>query len=442
MDKNSLLEKVEIFKQNWQENPIVSDENGIIVLNLYRIQRVENPIFQGWERNTRETAEPRNDYFEKIILNEQDLNIIEKYISFENFSIKKELKIFSELQNIQKKYLSFSSIIPLWYDINETTVIDTNKYENYLDHLKMIQNIKTKTSKIVKDKFNVGDTEDIDTSAIFANVWYIVKGFEWRYLSLSKGDRTFIKNFMDDQIREGVYKLTIKEAFPFYTESIKEIIKIWKELLKLTENKNRIKATSKKLLGDERKSLEACWQLYFDRYLRIFLMNYKEFYSQIVFKKIDGYDKDTRPDFLAVDIYNNIDIIEIKTHRTILFKKESNRDSYYPSHDLNKSIFQLNKYLDLKSNNIDLSKIVNDYTKSLIGNDKIYRPRWLLIISSKDHITSDNTSDELWARLEKEIKKLKTTYNNIDIVLFDELIQNLENYVSYLDISLDTNGSE
>ena len=104
-------------------------------------------------------------------------------------------------------------------------------------------------------------------------------------------------------------------------------------------------------------------------------MNYKEFYSQIVFKKIDGYDKDTRPDFLAVDIYNNIDIIEIKTHRTILFKKESNRDSYYPSHDLNKSIFQLNKYLDLKSNNIDLSKIVNSYTKSLIENDKIYRPR-------------------------------------------------------------------
>ena len=46
MDKNSLLEKVEIFKQNRQENPIVSDENGMIVLNLYRIQRVESPIFQ------------------------------------------------------------------------------------------------------------------------------------------------------------------------------------------------------------------------------------------------------------------------------------------------------------------------------------------------------------------------------------------------------------
>lgn len=442
MDKNSLLEKVEIFKQNWQENPIVSDENGMIVLNLYRIQRVESPIFQEWERNTREIAEHRNDYFERVILREEKLDIIEKYISFENFSIKKELKNFSELQNIQKKYLSFSTTIPSWYDINETAVIDTNKYENYLDHLKMIQNIKTKTSKIVKDKFNVGDTEDINTSAIFANVWYIVKGFEWKYLSLSKGDRTFIKNFMDDQIREGVYKLTIKEAFPFYTESIREIIKIWKELLKLTENKNKIKATSKKLLDNERKSLEACWQLYFDRYLRIFLMNYKEFYSQIVFKKIDGYDKDTRPDFLAVDIYNNIDIIEIKTHRTILFKKESNRDSYYPSHDLNKSIFQLNKYLDLKSNNIDLSKIVNSYTKSLIENDKIYRPRWLLIISSKDHITSDNTSDELSARLEKEIKKLKTTYNNIDIILFDELIQNLENYVSYLDISLNNNGAE
>jgi len=176
--------------------------------------------------------------------------------------------------------------------------------------------------------------------------------------------------------------------------------------------------------------------LYFDRYLRLLLMNYKEFYSQFVFKEMKGYEKETRPDFLAVDIYNNIDIIEIKTHRTILFRKEKGRDSYYPSADLNKSIFQLNKYMDLRSENIDTSRIENAYTKALIENDKIYRPRGILIVSSRDHITSERTDDELTARLEKEIKKLKTTYSNIDIVLFDELIQNLENYVRFLDVSL------
>jgi hypothetical protein len=170
--------------------------------------------------------------------------------------------------------------------------------------------------------------------------------------------------------------------------------------------------------------------------LAVLLMNYKEFYSQTVFKQMVGYDKEARPDFLAVDIYNNVDIIEIKTHRTILFRKESGRDSYYPSSELNKSVFQLNKYMDLRTNNIDTSKIKDEYTKSLIENDKIYRPRGILIVSSRDHITSDATDDELNSRLEKEIKKLKTTYSNIDIVLFDELIQNLENYVSYLEVSL------
>ena len=167
------------------------------------------------------------------------------------------------------------------------------------------------------------------------------------------------------------------------------------------------------------------------------LMHYKEFYSQFVFKEMKGYEKESRPDFLAVDLYNNIDIIEIKTHRTILFRKEQGRDSYYPSHELNKSIFQLNKYMDLRSANIDTSKIDNKYTKSLIENEKIYRPRGILIISSQDHITSEKIDEKILVRLEKELKKLKTTYNNIDIVLFDELLKNLENYVSYLEVSLE-----
>jgi len=244
---------------------------------------------------------------------------------------------------------------------------------------------------------------------------------------------------MDDQIRDGVYKITMKETLPLYKESIKEIIKIGKKLLKLIENKATIKAFSRNILGVERKSLESCWQLYFDKYLRLMLMHYKEFYPQSVFKEMEGYEKESRPDFLAVDLYNNIDIIEIKTHRTILFRKEKGRDSYYPSHDLNKSIFQLNKYLDLKSANIDTSKIENEHTKSLIDNDKIYRPRGVLVISSQDHITSEKTDDELSFRLEKEIKKLKMTYNNIDVVLFDELIRNLENYVTYLEVSLENN---
>lgn len=439
MDRSLLNEKIELFKNNRNEDPVISQSNNLIVLKLYNVQRVES-VFQEGKRNTIDRVVQRNDYFETVILDNESLDEFEKYVSLENFTITTQLKDFSKLQNIQKKYLSFTRNIPSGYNINEVTIIDTQKFKNYLKHLSMVKKIKTKTSDIVKDKFNITtNTDEIDTSAIFANVGYIVKGFEWRYISLSRNDRAFIKNFMDEQIKAGAYQLTITETLPLYKESINEIIRIGKELLKLTGNKTKLKSFSRKVFWVERKSLESCWQLYFDRYLRILLMNYKEFYSQAVFKKMEGYDKEARPDFLAVDIYNNIDVIEIKTHRTILFRKEEGRDSYYPSHDLNKSIFQLNKYLDLRAENIDTTQIKDEYTKSLIENDKIYRPRGLLIVSSKDHISSEQTNDELTARLEKEIKKLKTTYNNIDIVLFDELIQNLENYVKYLDISLDRN---
>jgi hypothetical protein len=435
MNDDQLNEKAGVFESNWGENPIVSQDENTVVIKLYNLRRLGS-VFQSRERNTRDQIVQRSDFFSLAFLDRGNLSESEKYISFENFTIKKELKEFATLQDVQNNYLSFTTNVPSGYAITDVTFIDKQKYNNYLDHLNKVKAIREKTSKIVRDKFNVTASSDVDTSAIFANVGYVVKGFEGKYITLSKGDRTFIKNFMDDQIKEGHYRLTISETLPLYKESIKEIIQIARELLALTGNKTKIKSVSKKVLGEERKTLESCWQLYFDKYMRVLLMNYKEFYSQTVFKQMVGYDKETRPDFLAVDIYNNVDIIEIKTHRTILFRKEKGRDSYYPSSELNKSIFQLNKYMDLRANNIDVSKIEDEYTKSLIENDKIYRPRGILIISSRDHMTSDATDDELTARLEKEIKKLKTTYSNIDIVLFDELIQNLENYVSYLEVSL------
>ena len=440
MNITELKDKATVFETNWGESPIVSETESTVVIKLYSLKRVGS-IFQSGQRNTRDEISQRSDFFIIAFINKNKITQSQDYISYENFTIKKELTEFSKLQNIQKKYLSFIENIPSGYEPSQVVVIDTRKFQNYLDHLKKVKAIKAKSTQIVKDKFDTTSSSDVDTSAIFANVGYIVKGFEGKYITLSKGDRTFIRNFMDDQIKAGAYQLSLKETLPLYKESITEIIRIGRELLDLTENKTKLKSFSRKVLGKEIKSLEACWQYYFDKYLRVLLMNYKEFYSQTVFKKMDGYEKETRPDFLAVDIYNNIDVIEIKTHRTILFRKEQGRDSYYPSHDLNKSIFQLNKYLDLRADNIETSNISNEYTKSLIENNKIYRPRGILIVSSVNHITSEATNDELSVRLEKEIKKLKTTYNNIDIVLFDELIQNLENYVSYLEVSLGIGNS-
>ncbi len=431
-------EYISIFQDNWNENPVEYNQDGIIVLKLYEIKRIDS-IFQSGKRNIRDQINQRASFFQALIFDSNLIDFLKDYISLDNLTLTKELKKFAQLQKIENKYLSLTDRIPDGYSIEETTILNSKRYNAYREHLKKVKLINKKASDIVRDKFQTGEhgaDTTIDTSAIFANVGYIVKGFEGKYISLSKGDRTFVKNFMDDQIREGAYKLTIKETLPLYKEGIEEILKIGKELLSLNSNKTKIKKFSRKYLNEERKTLESCWQCYFDKYLRVLLMNYKEFYPQVVFKPLPGYEKDARPDFLAVDIYNNVDVIEIKHHRAILLRKEKGRDSYYPSNELNKAVFQLSKYIDLKTENIEINSIKNEYTKSLIEHEKIYRPRGILIISSRDHIISENTNDLLTSRLEKEIKKLKTTYTNIDIILFDELLINLQNYVDYLDIML------
>lgn len=435
---NKLKEAAKEFKNRWNTNPIIDEKNETVILAIYRKNK-EGDVYQSGKQNSQFTISQRTDYCTCLFTDKNSIGNLESYITLENFSLTKQFHTFLNLQNINKPYLSLTNKIPNGYKLGDVEIIDQDKFKNYLGHLNKVNAIKQKANSIVKDKFSLKEDKtrkEVNTAAIFSNVGYIVKDFEGKYVSLSKGDRTFIKNFMDDQIKEGAYRLTIKETLPLYQESLKEIIKIGDEILNLTGNKNKIKQFSRNSLGTERKTLESCWQLYFEKYLPSLLMSYKNFFPQTVFKPMQNYDKDSRPDFLAVDLYNNIDIIEIKHHRTRLFNKEQGRDSYYPSHELTKAVFQLNKYIDLDKECINLDQIKDPYIKSCIESSKIYRPQGLLIISSQDQVCSDATNEEISARLEKEIRKLKTTYTNINIVLFDELLQNLKNYIEHIDIYL------
>jgi len=430
------MDFIEKFKEDWGKDPILEERESYIVLKFYEKKRLDYSINkeEGIETNQKELIE--REYNPKIIIfsreQEKDLS------KFMNLGV---LKIDNQFKNYLRYKKIESSIVSITEKFNQVDfraqIIDIKDYDNYLKHKDLALKIKQKLDIIIKDKFSIlKKDEDIDTSAVLSNMGYIIKGFEGKYFRLSKGDKTFFKTFLESQIKDGGYQLKITESLPMFKEDIKDIIEIGKKLLKLQSNKIQIKKFSKTYFDSEKSTLEGCWQTYFDKYLKLFFMGYKFFYSQKVFYKDIFYKKDTRPDFLAVDFYNNIDIIEIKHHNTPLFSKEKNRDSYYPSADLNKSIFQLNKYLDLKSNLINLKNISDPYFKSLIQADKIYRPRGILIISSLNCLANDRVEEDVQARLEKEIKKIKTTYKNIDIILFDELITSLENYLEAVEFQI------
>lgn len=434
-----MLEFIRDFKNNYKMDPIHQQSDKWIIVKLYEtdssVKTYETRTVESKKTIRERTVNPR---FIVLPLDFNETKIkIKDLINKSNLYISPALANYIKLQDIRDEYLLVDGSLKPDY-INQKP-FNISMYANYLKHRSFRNNINLKLNKIIKHKFSLAQTGKPNTSAILSNVGYIIKDKEDSYLELSRNDYSFIQSFMNKMIRSGGYKLKITESLPLYKEDISKIIEIGRKILKLSNNIKSIKKLSKDELESQRNSLEGVWQLYFEKYLRLFFMKYRAFYSKTVFKPMVGYEKSSIPDFLAVDMYNNIDIIEIKRHDTPLFRKEKGRDSIYPSHDLNKSVFQLNKYLDLTADLIDIEKINDAYTKSLITNNKLYRPRGILIISSMKHIGSKALTVNESIRFEKEIKKLKTTYSNIEIVLFDELIDSLELYLNEIELSIASN---
>lgn len=434
-----MFEFIKDFEKNYKINPVKHENEHVIIIKFYETEQSNRTYDEKLSQTKRIIRERKlNPKYLVITKDEEEQFILKDFIVARNLYINSDLKKFLNLQQNNSEYIVLSNKNkPPFIEDN---VFDTSSYNNYLKHKNFRKNINSKLGTIINHKFSVNQPKKITTNAILANVGYIIKGDEDSYLELSRNDYSFIRNFVDKMIREGNYKLKITESLPLYKEDIKEIISIGREILKLTNNKTKLNKFSKNKLGNQRNTIEGVWQLYFEKYLRMFFLKYKSFYTNVVFKQMDGYEKESIPDFLAVDLYNNIDVIEIKKHNTPLFRKDKNRDSVYPSHDLNKAVFQLNKYLDLTENLIKTEKITDPYTKALIENNKIYRPRGVLIISSKDNIGAKAISSKETLRFEKEIKKLKTAYSNIEIVLFDELIESLELYLNQIEISIEKNN--
>src|SRR5690554_5914501 len=429
-----MLDFINRFKDNYKIDPIKYKSDHITIIKMYETDQ-SNMSYETRTQQSKKVIKERklNPKYLVVPNDNQGQFKITNFIKTSNLYIDNHLKTFLKLQNNNSEYIVLTKEHKP-ADI-EDTVFNIAYYDNYLQHKKYRGHVNTKLGKIISHKFSKNKKGNTTTNAILANIGYIIKNDEDSYLELSKNDYGFIRNFVYKLIREGNYKLKVTESLPLYKEDVKKIIEIGKGLLNLTNNKTMIKKSTKDHLEQTRNTIEGAWQLYFEKYLKLFFLKYKSFHTNIVFKKMAGFSKDSIPDFLAVDLYDNVDIIEIKTHNTPLIRKDKNRDAIYPSSDLNKAVFQLSKYLDLSSNLIKVDKISDSYTRSLITQKNIYKPRGVLIISSKKHIGANAIKDEETLRIQKEIKRLKTFYSNVEIILFDELIESLELYLTQIELS-------
>ena len=215
----------------------------------------------------------------------------------------------------------------------------------------------------------------------------------------------------------------------FVKERLKDIVNLGREILDIRKDDLHTKKATEviKRLGTEKiNQLETIWQKYFEKFLLYLIFSYKKIYPKVMLEDIDGDKK--YPDFIGINHYNGLDIIEIKTHLAEILKWDESHKNYYFSAEMSKAITQVKNYMDSISrirfqNNHDRQKITK-YTEE----ENLYHPRAIIIISSKNKI-SKNTSGSL-EKLRRDFTKLRNGLNDIQILTFDEILNIADEYIA------------
>jgi len=156
---------------------------------------------------------------------------------------------------------------------------------------------------------------------------------------------------------------------------------------------------------------ESDWQQFFRKYILLFNTSYV--------KAIEKLNVDLRgkyPDFALVNVYNYLDIFEIKKPSTVLLKHDESRDNYYWDTEIAKAIIQTEKYIQMiTKKSLDVKDIIKEKYNIEV---KIVRPRGYVIAGTGTQLVN--------SKMEDDFRILSSSQKNIDIILYDDLINNLK----------------
>ncbi len=122
-------------------------------------------------------------------------------------------------------------------------------------------------------------------------------------------------------------------------------------------------------------------------------------------------------DFGLIDSYGYLDIFEIKKPETKLLSKTKDRDNYYWSMDAVKAITQAEKYLYHAERKAPT--LTDDIKRQKKINVKVIKPRAFLLLGRTEQLNNEEK--------EEDFRILRNSLKNIEIILYDELLERLKN---------------
>ena len=251
---------------------------------------------------------------------------------------------------------------------------------------------------------------------------------------LKEKDKKIVAQMLPALIKNGNIKISLKDVTDINKDRLMDVIQLGRDLIVK-------KVGVEKRLGIDRKHIgqEYAWQRYFELYGSYLLFGSIE--KQIpqaaitLNSKLRATNSDL--DLLTINRYGFLDVVELKKSDEYLFKIDGSHDNFVPTPKLSTAISQVNNYLMLlpySQENGELVKGAESATGMLVfGTQKS--------LMKKEHIEkymnkTGMTIEAVEIKLRKALRDLNYSYAHIEIVLYDELLDNLENFLNQMDVEM------
>ena len=230
-----------------------------------------------------------------------------------------------------------------------------------------------------------------------------------------------------DKILENLSLQDIKaldEFFPDYLSVTTDKLSSEKRLYKITKDKNEAEVIYlENIMAEFSKKLqqnlpERSWQSFLREYILLFNTNYTNVIEQGNISLSGKY-----PDFMLIDVYNYLDIYEIKKPGTILLKEDKDRNNYYWDSEIAKAISQVENYIHTINKNSSAFREEIKRTKKI--DIRVVKPRGFIIAGTSKQFKKDEVIEDNFRLLNRSLK-------NIEIILYDELLGNLQIFLDRL----------
>lgn len=225
--------------------------------------------------------------------------------------------------------------------------------------------------------------------------------------NLGEDDTEKLAEFIPEYLSKIPGTLRAKKKLEVVFESLDAGRKVYLEKI--------VKEFRKKL--DAGKTAETTWQRFLSEYILVIRSSYGE-----VLEKESVSLAGKFPDFMLIDPYSYLDIYEIKTPNTDLLRYDNSRNNYYWSPELSKAIAQVENYLHQVQRNSAV--LAEDIRKSKGIEVSIVRPRGYIVAGKRGQLKKGKMADDF--------RILSDSLKNIDVILYDDLLRNLDAFVERL----------